>query len=1128
MNIEYSHISRELNSMEHDPAAKLSLLPLRILSVANEPGRENTKNIRNDFNELVKVVKQVVRSHAGIDYFSSAAKLISLIEPTMCELALRQLDFTIRMRIKNKALDDVILFIVDTAIQWYAQNNYIGTCGDLIANLIRVSEQESNDSIMRHRSLITAALSILVDLDREKTITICESQEKYFMRSSGIHAAQFYWYYAFSLYVTGNAEQAKPKLLKCNELYTDVEGKQSWIGTLALVFYHYIGLESSEDFISEQYLWNFLKLADTGFFDVDNPQGDEIRIHTRYVLLRRHMEKQTLRSLFPEISRYRKECEKHQYKTSNPRLTVRTAENLLCAYYFEIGDYLNAAHHAMLSLETESPNHLPAVPTDDLLYATLLQLYNAMNDGQQMAKYVECLARGLVTAEIDEEYYRKRLLVHTAQIKLGVPMDPIILEYRRDILKQCQLLQKGNTTDLDKWGISIAYWHVAMISVVNNLVRLDNSELQHCEQLLKYFLNNPSIFPFNNIQLTFTYLELARIQWAQHSEVAVHTMQRSLQYCRKSVISNDVKVTILRAAAELFFDYNRLSEAASELVSATENIMNGITHAWQAATKYLNDHRLSQILASAQSNFDGCYALLSEQTTAEMRYTYLLRFKNLAALAGRERNHILQNVTVDESLKADIHNLQNRLAVAELDDAQQGSEKAAIIQKQLLHLEAVFSQKFPEALQFGEIDYNKVAGALPIGEAIVEYYFSQRPQKNNPSEMPALNLEIFVVVNTSGRSQLHHVTIPHGDQLLMQANDFISILQKPDDATGRGGDKTTLRAKLYRQLLEPVMPFLKGVKTLYIAPDRELFNLPFEILYADRSGLLQDWLQVCRIISGRDILYFNRQASFNDGCFLLGDPAYGPEDNSPLAAEQRKKGKATTVRELPFSGMEVARISKYFHSSCCTRFNATKYALAKAGACRVIHLATHGSFDKTMDSDALYSSCLIFAGYNNWVTNKGTLSGCGNGVLTADEISRLDLRGTELVVLSACLSGMGDISYGTMQGLISAFSAAGVRWIVSHVWEANDFTTPILMDAFYDSYLNKGFSVPDALQYAKSYLSTATVGQLRQNEWFTPPDDVRISEHDKAYLDMCNRSIDRRKLFQDELYWGGFVVYRCR
>lgn len=1129
MKVEAANLLATLNSHRNDPAVCFALSPLRILSLLNNQGLTASKTIRSEYNEFVKAMSKLANSRVNKDVHSYAITLISLMDPSAHDAVLKCLDFTVRLRIKYVPLDETLLSFVDVLIQWYAGNGYIPMCGELANNLILKSEKENADNIMRHRSLVTAVLGILVDLDREKTITICAQQEHYFSRSSGVHAAQFYWFYAFSLYVTGNSALAQPKLVKCSELYWDTEGKRSWIGTLAMVFYHYIGLDSSEANVSESYLWDFLKKMDQHSFNVDanDAQSEEIRIHTRYILLRRHMEAQTLRSLFPEISRYRKECEQHQHKTKNPRLTVRTAENLLCAYYFEIGDYLNAVHHAMLSLETVSPNNLPLVPTEDILYATLLQLFNSLNDGQQMAKYTECLSNALSTAEIDEEYYRKRLLVHTSQIKLGIPMDVIATEYRRDISERCRLLKHGNTEDLDKWGISIAYWYVAMISVTNDLRRLDVAELSQCEQLLRYFLKTPSLFPFNNIQLVFVYLELARIEWAQKKNEAVSTMQKSLYYCRNSVVSNDIKVTVLRAAAELYFDYPQVSESSSLLLTAAEEMMLSITNAWQSATRYLNDHRLSQILASVQSEFDRCFALLRNQADTATQYTYILRFKNLASLVGRERNRILQTTSINESLKKKVHQLQNQLVAAELEDARQGTNMSASIQKQLIHEEAEFAKNFPNAMSWVEITPDKILHALSDGEAIVEYYFSQHPQADDVTGIPNMDLEIFVSTKVGAQCSLHHTSIPNGHQVLDWAIEFANILQDSSEVTNRGGDKVTLRAELYRHLLAPVIPHLNGIKTIYIAPDRELFNLPFEILYADGSGLLQEHFRVCRVVSGRDVLYFTNSPILNDGAFLLGDPAYGPQEE-PASNKQRENSDVSTVRELPFSGVEVARISNYFDGSFCARENATKFALSKAGPCRVIHLATHGSFDRTMATNALYSSCLIFSGYNNWACGNKKQDGFENGILTADEISRMNLKGTELVVLSACLSGMGDISYGTMQGLISAFSAAGVRWVVSHVWKANDFTTPILMDAFYNAYLRKNLTVPDALQYAKRYLSTVTVGELRNNGWFTPLDDSRLSAEDKGYLERCNKSIDRRKLFQDELYWGGFVAYRCQ
>ena len=93
-----------------------------------------------------------------------------------------------------------------------------------------------------------------------------------------------------------------------------------------------------------------------------------------------------------------------------------------------------------------------------------------------------------------------------------------------------------------------------------------------------------------------------------------------------------------------------------------------------------------------------------------------------------------------------------------------------------------------------------------------------------------------------------------------------------------------------------------------------------------------------------------------------------------------------------------------------------------------------------------------------------------DGVLTAQEISRLDLRGVDLVVLSACKTGNGDLNQGEgVFGLQRGFKKAGVQTIVMSLWEVDDEATQILMTAFYDNLL-QGQSKRDAFQNAQRTL----------------------------------------------------------
>ena len=259
---------------------------------------------------------------------------------------------------------------------------------------------------------------------------------------------------------------------------------------------------------------------------------------------------------------------------------------------------------------------------------------------------------------------------------------------------------------------------------------------------------------------------------------------------------------------------------------------------------------------------------------------------------------------------------------------------------------------------------------------------------------------------------------------------------------------------------------------------------------------------------------------------MLGNPDYDL-GRSYRTDRDRRIDSSELAASLPFSGLEATAVSRLCNCKPCTGKQATKYSLQKALPCRIIHLATHGAVDVSMESDSLYSSALLFAGYNKWLLTKSETDQFGNGILTADEISRMDLRQTELVVLSACQSGLGDISFGGVQGLLSAFSAAGAKWIVCHMWRADDFASAVLMEAFYHAYLVRGMPVPDALQRAKEYLRSVTVKQLNDAGWLRASFNISYDEKIEECINCLKASDEQKTPFNSEAFWGGFVCYRC-
>ncbi len=1088
------------------------------------------EQVKKDWDEIIDCLKFL----EGVwnipnELYSDAVDIILLLDPTKRTELQRLLDFSTRLKIKK--LKPLRYWVVNCAFNmanYCLETSRADELFRIIPNLVALSAERNMGDLDMHRVVTVNALRYVVDNDRALTCEICDANLRFFNGISDENACYFYWFYAFSLLNIDRTEKAVPLLKKCHDLCVHVEGERSWIGARAGSLYYYQQLITGDSHEAEQYLWDSLKKIENKFYANMDESADFVAANTRAMLLIFRMDKQNLRGLLPELQRFRDYCVTVADQNINPNLTVRQAENLLSGYYWEVGDYLQAADHARKALKSIPANGVPVKPSNVILYTNLLLIYTGLNDADQMEYYLRKLDDLSGTFEDnDYERFRVSIIANTARKKLGIRSEGFEEDLRRLLaLYQDMVSSRVNPSTSVSKNVAFAQCILDLCSGILDSGTASKEDLLKFRYIVNYFRNRPDAYPFNDVQKATCYTLMAQIEWQLGSPKALDDLARCLYYADHIAASREVYISILRFAAVVYYNYNRMDAA----MAVIDRVLSGITSAWQKATAYLNDHRVCELLSFIQFHFNVCYAIMRTAAPPEKLYERILQFKDLPALVGRERNKFLRLAPVDETLKKQIFTLQDQLAAAELNDSLNGSNTAQAVADKLEQKEAEFAAHFPQNLYFTDITFKRVCEKLPENAAIVEYYFvpEESALSSKPYESSALSLDVFITSKRNQSVRLNYLKLREGDLIANQAAEFIEILQNPDDISA-SGKKASLQAALYRGLIAPVMPFLEGIANLFIAPDNQLCNLPFEILCADGSGLLQDRFKVCRLVCGRDILFYDDYQPTEGSCFILGNPNYDA-DYGDQTNSQTRNGQISLepVSSLPFSGVEAKRIGRWCHSGVYSGDAATKYALQNALPCRIIHLATHGVFDDQFETDSLYASHLVFAGYNGWVSHGTESSSCGNGILTADEISRMDLKKTELVVLSACQSGLGDTSYGSVKGLLSAFSAAGARWVISHMWAASDFSTPILMDAFYNAYLNNGMDVPDALQYAKKYLRTVTIGELRRNGWLHLPADIPFSDDIRAAIDDMRHWADSETPFKDVFFWGGFTVHRFR
>lgn len=328
-------------------------------------------------------------------------------------------------------------------------------------------------------------------------------------------------------------------------------------------------------------------------------------------------------------------------------------------------------------------------------------------------------------------------------------------------------------------------------------------------------------------------------------------------------------------------------------------------------------------------------------------------------------------------------------------------------------------------------------------------------------------------------------------------------LFKMDEQNGRPNytQSNTQRKLLYNKIWQPLQPHLNGIHKIHLSGTGLLHKVDFDLLQNNSNEYLADLYQFRYYTDMRD---FNKKestrATYQDAV-LMGHILYDLKDKVNYQEEEASLAIAATrstrdkVEPLPETLKEVKAIGKIckkakLKSIVLTIDAATEDTVQHftgKHAPDILHFATHGMFleeNSTLGNEnqsgikdrlrlaknPLQHSVLMLYGANHsWMKGEQITGSEEDGILTAQEVTHLNLSNTDLVVLSACNTGLGQVhNTEGVFGLQRAFKLAGADAILVSLWPVDDAITKDMIILFYTNLLKYEQDAATALYNAKA------------------------------------------------------------
>ena len=452
----------------------------------------------------------------------------------------------------------------------------------------------------------------------------------------------------------------------------------------------------------------------------------------------------------------------------------------------------------------------------------------------------------------------------------------------------------------------------------------------------------------------------------------------------------------------------------------------------------------------------------------KLAYNSLLLTKGLLLASEQRINTVIQNSS-DENLVSDFYllmqyrkKIDEAKTTAEIDSLSKFAQK---LETQLIKR----SSQFADIIDYINVDWQKVKKSLKVNDVAIEFFY--------------VDSSLYALVLKKSFNAPKFITL----------KDFESINQYST-------------FEMYESIWKPLEKYFSKNGNIYFSPSGKLYTIAIEYAPINEEQTISDKYNIFRISSSRNLaLKHNRNSDRKAAVYggIQYDLGMTTRDELSGREGQEYMSDLLAFRDVPdFENDSIIRSGVSYLKGTEIEAEKITFVLRNNGyqvsenydiyateenfkklsgsGITVLHIGTHGFYEKSdiTESELLQSeedlslskSGLLLAGANtalNPEKRKEIPEGVDDGILTAKEISRLDFKGLDLVVLSACQTGLGEVTGEGVFGLQRGFKKAGAQTIVMSLWEVADNATQLLMTEFYKN-LTSGQSKREAFIAAQN------------------------------------------------------------